>query len=310
MKTYILKTDSGEYFVNDTKIIQDGKTLKEVTNEASIAAAIALGKHPMTAEGVAKALKVSKKSALRILNNLRDAGIVDAAEMRQKKPEKAQYVRKTNSLSFQYSDAHVKLNLREKGIDDEQTAKFYRKFIKDGRFDGYICVGSTDPHGEYKAVSRDTHYALYLSMFLGQFVDLPKAFPIVLDTDVIAKNLFKNNLIVVGGPVTNLVTRDINMHLPVKFVKEEGWTLKDRNGIHSRDYEGVVESIKNPFDKTKDIILFGGVRHIGTLAAILAGTKFNRLTFRDYNEERAWSVLVRGYDIDGDGEIDSVEMMR
>ncbi len=310
MKTYILKTDNGEYFINDTKIIYDKNTMKKVASENCLSAALVLGKHPGTPETVAKALKISKKAALQALEELQKAGLVDVVRSLQKKPEKSQYRRTANSVSFEYSDANVKLDLREKGITDEQTAKFYRKFIKDNKFDGYICVGSADPHGEYKAIARDTHYALYLSMFLGHFVDLPKTFPIVLDTDVIAKNLFKNNLIVVGGPVTNLVTRDINTHLPVKFVKEEGWALKDKNGIHSRDYEGVIESIKNPFDKTKDIVLLGGVRHVGTLSAILAGTKFSKLTFRDYNEENTWSVLVRGYDIDGDGEIDSVELMR
>ncbi len=308
MKTYILKTDENGYFVNDTKIIENLGLLKTVANDDAIKIAKALSKKPTTADEIARNLKMPKKTAYFYVNKLLELGILARQNVPGKKADV--YRSATNSFSYEIGDANVKLDIREQNIQDENVAKFYRRFVKNGKFDGYICVGSPDPHGEYRAIARDTHYAIYLAMFLGQFCELPKDFPVLLDTDVIARNQFKQNLIVVGGPVTNLITRDINNFLPMKFAKEEGWALKDREGMHSRDYEGVVEKIKNPFDKSKEVIMLGGIRNIGTLSAMLAATRFSKLTFRSYNDEAPWHVLVRGYDIDGDGEIDSVETVQ
>jgi hypothetical protein len=308
MKTFILKTDESGYFVNDTKIIDNIEKLRPIINNETMAVLKVLAKKPASANEIAKTLKLSKNKAQSFISALQKAGLISIQNTTSKRGDIYKPV--ANSFAFEVSDARLKLAIREQGIEDEGTAKFFRKFIKDGKFDGYVCVGSPDPHGEYKSIARDTHYALYLSMFFGQFCELPKTFPIVLDTDVISKNLFKQNLVVIGGPVTNLVTRDINNFLPIKFEKEEGWGLKDRDGVHTRDYEGTIEKIRNPFDKTKEIIVLGGIRNIGTLSAILAATRFSKLTFRSYNDEPTWGVLVRGYDIDGDGEIDSVETVR
>ncbi len=304
MKTFILKTDEKDYFVNDTKIIENIDDLRQVANQASIEILKLLSKKRATSSEIAKFLKLSQKKVLPLLKNLKKAGLISLQNIGKKGDV---YQAASNSFAYETGDMKIRIPIRKLGIEDEGTAKFFRKFIKDGKFDGYVCVGSPDPHGEYKSIARDAHYAIYLSMFFGQFCELPKNFPVLLDTDVIARNLFKQNLIVVGGPVTNLVTRDINGYLPMKFEKTEGWALKDKNGVHGREYEGTIEKIKNPFDKSKDIIVLGGIRNIGTLSAILAASRFSKLTFRNYNEEPIWSALVRGYDIDGDGEIDSVE---
>lgn len=308
MKTFILKTDESGYFVNDTRLVDDIEKIKPIANKDCADTLRALAKKPASIPELAKAIKTSKSKAESCVMALKKAGLVAVQNTTTKRGEV--YKAAANSFSFEVSDARVKLAIREQGISDEGTAKFFRKFVRDGKFDGYICVGSPDPHGAYRSIARDAHYAIYLSMFFGQFCDLPKDFPIVLDTDVISKNLFKQNLIVIGGPVTNLITRDVNNFLPMKFEKEEGWGLKDSEGVHTRDYEGTIEKIRNPFDKTKEIIVISGIRNVGTLSAILAATRFSKLTFRSYNDEPVWSVLVRGYDIDGDGEIDSVETVR
>ncbi|MCL4400828.1 MAG: winged helix-turn-helix domain-containing protein [Candidatus Parvarchaeota archaeon] len=308
MKTFILKTDNGEYSVNDTKIIENPDHLRAASNKLAIELLRILTKKPASLAELSKMLKIPQKKVLALITELEKMGMVAVQGNTPKRGDI--YKPAASSFAFELTDAKIKLAIKEQGINDEGTSKFYRKFIKDGKFDGYIVVGSPDPHGEYKSIARDTHYALYLTMFFGQFCELPKNFPIVLDTDVIARNLFKQNLIVIGGPVTNLITRDINHSMPIKFEKEEGWGLKNKEGVHTRDYEGAVEKIRNPFDKTKDVILLGGVRNIGTLSSILAATRFSKLTFRTYNDEPLWSVLVRGYDIDGDGEIDSIETVK
>ena len=43
---------------------------------------------------------------------------------------------------------------------------------------------------------------------------------------------------------------------------------------------------------------------------MLAATRFSNITFKGYNGEVPWSLMVRGYDIDGDGQIDSIETVK
>ena len=43
---------------------------------------------------------------------------------------------------------------------------------------------------------------------------------------------------------------------------------------------------------------------------MLAATRFSNITFKGYTGEIPWSRMVRGYDIDGDGQIDSIETVK
>ncbi len=306
MKNYILKSSDEGYFVNDTKVIEDISQVKQISDEKIMDIVKKLSKKQCNIDILAKELKIDKKAATLYTDRLEKAGLIESYQKKNSKVFKLVY----NSFSYEINQNMVKFNPSIKDKENQYALNFFSKFIKDGKFDGYICVGSSEPHGEYKSVAKDSHYTAYLGMFLGQFIDLPSSMPVIVDTDVISKNLFKKNLIIIGGPVTNLITRDINNFLPIKFIKEEGWGLKDRNGIHIRDYEGTIEKIKNPFDKEKDIILIAGVRNVGTLSAMLAATRFSNLTFKGYINEAPWNVMVRGYDIDGDGQIDSIETVK
>ncbi|EFD93095.1 MAG: regulatory protein ArsR [Candidatus Parvarchaeum acidophilus ARMAN-5] len=306
MKEYILKIEDEGYFVNDTKVIPEISDIKKIADEKAIAIMKKISKKPYKVGALSKELKIDKKAMALYVSGLEKAGLIEVEEKKNDKVLKSIY----NSFSYEINQNRVKFDPRLQKKDNQYALNFFSKFISNGKFDGYICVGAPDPHGEYKSVAKDAHFATYLGMFFGQFIDLPSSLPILLDTDVISRNLFKKNLIIIGGPVTNLVTRDINNFLPIKFIKEEGWGLKDKNGIHIRDYEGTIEKIKNPFEKERDIILIAGVKNIGTLSAMLAATKFSNLTFKGYNNEAPWSMMVRGYDIDGDGQIDSIETVK
>ena len=306
MKSYILKNDEEGYFVNDTKIVEDINTVKQISDEKAISIMKKLSKKQYKMAALSRELKIDSKVLSSYISRLENAGLIEVSLQKNDKILKANY----NSFSYEINQNRIKFDPKLKSKENQYTLNFFSKFINNGKFNGYICVGASDPHGEYKAVAKDSYYTAYLGMFLGQFIDLPSLMPVILDTDVIAKNLFKNNLIIIGGPVTNLVTRDINNFLPIKFIKEEGWGLKDRTGIHIRDYEGTIEKIRNPFDKEKEIILIAGVRNVGTLSSMLASTRFANLTFKGYTNECPWSTMVRGYDIDGDGQIDSIETVK
>lgn len=303
MKGKLFGNKNSEKFVTDTNIILNGDDIEKLVNKKSLSILNLLSKKALSIQEIAKDMKMPIKTVVDMLNTMQDNEMIKLNTKKQK------FEIDTNGISIIIDQNKIR-NLPKQEEISEGTRKFYDSFIKDEKFNGYICVGSPDPHGEYNAVARDGHFATYLGLFLGKLVDTQANYPVVLDTTVISRNLFKNNLILIGGPVTNLVTRDINNFLPIRFIKEEGWALKSENKFYSRDYEGLLAKIKNPYDKSKVIIVMSGIRNIGTFAAILAATRFSYNTFKSYEGEIPWYSIVRGYDVDGDGEIDSIETIR
>ncbi len=198
-------------------------------------------------------------------------------------------------------------------IDNEITKKFLKGFINnDDFFDGLIIVGAPNPHGIFKTSARDGHYAIHLAFYLGTLCKVPQGFSVKLDEDAKAeKELEDNNLVVIGGPGTNIVSSEFNKYIPIKFNEDNYWLgLLDKSGkIYHLDNLGVIAKIKNPYNKSKNIILIAGVRSIGTKSAVIAFTNFSKKTFSDYiGNENEWAAVVQGYDMDSDGKIDYVDI--
>ncbi len=171
-------------------------------------------------------------------------------------------------------------------------------------FDGYIVVGSPEPHGPHKARARDGHYATHLAMTLGKYFNTTE-FSVKLDTDIKAEKEMNKNLILIGGPITNIIMKDINEHLPVQFSDKEPWGLHSkRTGMdYTEENTGIIAKIKNPYDKEKVIIALAGIRNGGTKATVITlSNNPEMLKGKDY-------LIVQGYDYNGDGKIDSVEIL-
>lgn len=190
--------------------------------------------------------------------------------------------------------------------------RFFREFIKNRVLDAVIVVGSPEPHGPYRASARDGHYSAQLALLLGRIALPPGDFIIKLDVDVRAEGAYDRNMIVIGGPGTNLVTAEINKALPVRFSEENYWLgLTDGEGrIYNNPSDAIIAKLNNPYDKEKRVVVLAGVRHIGTKTAVLALTRFSTRVLKDYDGEERFAVVVRGFDEDGDGRVDSVELLR
>jgi len=98
----------------------------------------------------------------------------------------------------------------------------------------------------------------------------------------------KENLILIGGPVANKITGELNDKLPITFVRDEkGWSLK-RNPGAVKDFHaflitneniielsldstipydgsiGVLQAIRNPWNEKNFIIVLAGLTRYGT----------------------------------------------
>ncbi|MBD3310447.1 S-layer protein, partial [Candidatus Woesearchaeota archaeon] len=163
-------------------------------------------------------------------------------------------------------------------------------------------------HGPFKARARDGHYAIALALFLGNYAEQGRQFSVKLDTEIDLKK-HKNNLIVVGGPVTNLVMARINDFLPSRFSEKKPWGIRSSRDTYTEDEIGMIARITNPYNPEYKIIAIAGIRFSGTRSAAIALTRDWKKLLDRFTGQKEWSGIVHGYDIDGDGKVDSIEIL-
>jgi DNA-binding transcriptional ArsR family regulator len=266
---------------------------------------------------VARKLNVHEQKVYYHIRKLTKAGVIKVVREEEKKGAVAKYYKASfPAMGVELPFGYQKINRFPVTNIDEKMKQFLSPLIKDGTFDGKIVVGSPDPHGPFKAKARDGHYAAYLTLFLGQLVDLPEDFPIKLDVDVKAEKEESNNLILVGGPGTNLITQEFNEFLPICFnmmPSEHGFLLgglvsEKTQKVYTADSMGVIARIPNPCNRNKRVIVLAGNKAVGTKACVLALTKFWKKTLKNFSDEQ-FAVVIQGFDLDGDGKVDSIEVL-
>ena len=184
---------------------------------------------------------------------------------------------------------------------------FLKGFFTGGYFDGKFVLGSPDPHGKYRARGSEL-CAAEAAMFLGRFgaFDYPLYY---LDTEM-REAARKQNLVVLGGPKVNSFLGEINSHLPIYF-EEKTFTVKSR--LSGKSYEenvGVIEVVENPFNKNKKMLVLAGTNHDSTRVAVLALLKeLKKLEKGNHFDAGVFASVVQGFDEDGDGIVDAVEVL-
>ena len=313
----LLQENGNTQEVKEIAIIDDSQKLKMILGSLSWKILSLLSKKEMYPLEIARQLGMHEQKVYYHIRKLAKAGAITLTREENKKGATAKYY-KTVSPAFgiEFPDGYKPIqNLCTLSIDT-QLQSFFKEFIKDGVFDGKIVVGSPQPHGPFKTSARDGHYAAHLALFLGQLAKMPTEFAVKLDVDVKAEKEEKNNLILVGGPGTNLLTQEINDYLPIKFImqsSEQGFLLgglssKKTMQVHTSDVSGLIAKIINPYDKTKNIVILAGNKAVGTKACVIALTNFWKKTLQNYKGEDTFAVVIHGFDLDGDGKVDSIEV--
>ncbi len=194
----------------------------------------------------------------------------------------------------------------------EPLASFLSPFLVNGSLSAKIVVGSPMPHGPFKATARDGHYATYFGLFLGQFAKPPEGFCVKLDTDVKAEKEEGENLIIIGGPGTNLIASEVNRILPIRFSEENfwHWIESEKTGNHyNRDSAGIIARIPNPLDENHSVMVLAGLRAIGTKSCVIGFCTQWKEILRGFRGQERWATVIQGYDFDGDGKVDGVEVL-
>ena len=316
-KKLLLQDNGNTQEVKEIIIMNDSQKLKMILGSLSWKILTMLSKKEMYPLEIARQLGMHEQKVYYHIKKLAQAGAITVEREEKKKGATAKYYKAVSpAFGIEFPDGYKAIqNLCLLSVD-KQLQEFFKEFISNGVFDGKIVVGSPQPHGPFKTSARDGHYAAHLALFLGQFAKMPSEFAVKLDVDVKVEKEEKNNLILVGGPGTNLLAQEINEYLPIKFImqsSEQGFLLgglssKKTLQVYTSDVSGVIAKIVNPWDKTKRIVVLAGNKAVGTKACVLALTNFWKKTLEKYKGEDTFAVVIHGFDLDGDGKVDSIEV--
>lgn len=316
-KKLLLQSDGQTQQIKEITLQTNPQNLKMILGELSWKILTLLAKKEMYPLEVAKHLGMHEQKIYYHIRKLERAGAITIAREENKKGATAKYYKPASpAFGIEFEGGYTPItNLCLPDVN-QQLQEFFKEFLTEGIFDGKIVVGSPLAHGPFKTSARDGHYAAHLALFLGQFAKMPSEFAVKLDVDVKAEKEEKNNLILVGGPGTNLLTQEINEHLPIKFImqsSQQGFLLgglsSTKTGqVYTSDVSGLVAKIVNPWDHSKRIVVLAGNKAVGTKACVIALTNLWKKSLEKYKGQDTFAVVIVGFDLDGDGKVDSIEV--
>jgi predicted transcriptional regulator len=308
MKKLLVERKKGKYISKGIEIVDVPLKLSPALNKTAIKILSEIANKPNYPKEIAKKLGIDRQRVYYHIHKLEKSGLIKVVKEIKKGGAICKfYSPVSDAFGFELSFAYKEVRLEE----IQKIKEFFEEFVGSGIFEGLIVVGSPTPHGPFLTAARDGHCAIQLAFFLGNLCELPKEDVVKLDTEVRAEHNEKNNMILIGGPITNMISSEINEKLKIRFVWKEFWKVFSE--ISKKEYVdedlGIIAKVKNPWDERKKVIMLAGLKFEGTKACILTITNFSEKLLQYYKKEKDFFVLIKGLDKDGDGKIDDVKIV-
>lgn len=276
-------------FNQSTTLKLPKKSLEKLFSKNGFKILMSLSNSSKTVKELSSYMSISEQAIYYHIKKFLELGIISFQEEIEKLPSTTVKIHRYFLLSdeiilpilkgTQNKDEGQNVLLNRKYI---KHPKFFRHFVKNNIFTGYIVVGSAITHGKYEATAQDGHYSGYLGYLLGLHnIILQKNTPFIkLDTEINKENLQREPLLVIGGPKVNVITSELqdNNYLPVFYDMGKTNTIfiKETQEEISDPLIGVLQLINNPWTTSKKnkIIIIAGPSRIGTQVAVFAITNF------------------------------------
>ncbi len=309
----LLTENDGKLYYKEVRVEQDPGALKGLLNETRWQILQLLAERPRYPADIADELDMHEQNVYYHIRELKESGMIEVVEKKERGGAVAKYYGVTDHgfvLDLPYgSQRMTDISMTE---EPGYIRDFLRPFVTDGSINTRIVVGAPDTHGPHQVRSRDAHHATDIGLFLGQYGSFTGR-KTVLDVDVKSADSFAGNMVVLGGPLTNMVTSKFNGHMPIKFQKEN-FPFREIESAqtgktYTEDAVGFINKFPNPDDPESSVMAVAGVRMKGTAAAVLALTEFTEDVLEAYDGEEKWGTVVQGKDMDGDGQIDAIDVL-
>jgi len=316
-KKTIISYGNGSTTSKKILMLENVTDIKILSNKIAWKIIELLSSKAMYPAQVAKELKLYDQTVYYYIRKLARIGALEQVGTRLIRGGTARlYSASSPSFGLELEGNSEKLETPPNYTKDEKRKNIpdiLKEFYENNSFSGLIVVGAPDPHGPYKSSSRDGHYAVHLSFYLGTLSEsYTSEFIVKLDVDAKAeKDIDNRNLILIGGPGTNIVTSEFNRYLQIKFNEDNYWSgLTDQSGrIFNMDNHGLIAKINNPYNKDKKILILAGVRSIGTKASVIALTNYGNKISDNSSTDNQLALVVQGFDMNADGKIDHVDIV-
>ncbi len=306
-KYFLLKNIKKRSVLMPIKIFKNPEDLKVLANPLGWKIFQEM-KVPACPKDVAKKLGIHEQKVYYYINRFRASGLIEEVKTEARHGTIARFYKAKNHAFGMCIDGGESIKIN---IHPPQQYKLLEPFIAEGRFNAKIIVGSPDPHGPWKARGSDSCCAIDFALFMGTFSAHTKLPNYMLDVEIREKDL-KDNLVLFGGPVVNMITKKINSKLPIYIDIKENFDIKSKisGRVYKDDECGFIAIIDNPWKKEKKILVLAGKRFQGTKSAVLAWIKYlEKIMEGNKFDKKIVAKVVRGYDMDGDGVIDSVDIL-
>jgi len=268
-----------------------------------------LSEGPAYPKEIAEKLHVHEQKVYYHVKNFERNGLVRVVKYENRQGAVAKYYELTEPAFFvKFSDLKETTKISS---TNESVSKFLDPFIKDGKLNSTIIIGSPQSHGPERARSNDGYYAIDIALFLGSFLSYSSNQPVVkLDTELRNGDM-RQNIILLGGPIVNKITERINAKMPIRFdYRTKNIVSKITGKSYNADETGLVVKMPNPYSKGSWIIVVAGKRYSGTRAATIALTRHaEELAKGNKKDKKVFAKVVEGLDLNSDGLVDDVEFL-
>lgn len=242
----------------------DIKALKILANEERIEILKLLAAQPMYPKRIAEKLGMHEQRVYYHLRLLKKAGLVK------------EIFEENKLLKFYSTEKQAYCFIPEYAEKLEMPENFYPSppeilegFIENGKINCKIVIGAPYPHGKYNKASKSGYLAGEVACLLGRYGISEKR--LIYTDEELSKNEKKDNLIIIAGMHVNTLQKEVNEKLPIKFDKHG---TKIISTISKEEYVdsdcGFICRAKNPFDKSKSIIVIAGLESVSTKACVFA----------------------------------------
>ncbi len=307
-KTLVYEKE-GKHYSKNIRVFSRPDSISSVSSDMAWKILRVLDEKPMYPNELARKLKIHEQKIYYHINRMLRAGLIEVVREESRHGAVCKFFAPAaHAFGFELPSGETETK-RGSTENHPRLNDFLYEFIKDGVFNGSIIVGSPTQHGPFLTTARDGHYAAQLGIFLGDFCSTGKRFVVKLDTELRAEESHRRNLVIIGGPVANMVCADLNEKLKIRFNWDKNWLIISEKGHYSGDTDGLIARITNPWDDGKKIIMLSGLKFEGTKACILGLTQQHEKVLKGFNKNRDFYRVIRGLDKDGDGKVDDIKIL-